>query len=122
MKNKRQPLTASLLTLSTFVVTATAVPYSVSAAEMCYQDDVGRIVKRRRPGYVEVPCPDPIAPAGQSRYRKEIQVRITSAGSWDPANDWSYAGLPTNGAEPATTANIVLTDATGTVLWGSVPS
>jgi hypothetical protein len=58
MKNKRKPLTTSLLTLSTFVVTATAVPYSVSAAEMCYQDDVGRIVKRRRPGYTEVPCPE----------------------------------------------------------------
>ena len=58
MKNKRQPLTASLLTLSTFVVTATAVPYSASAAEMCYQDDIGRIVKRRRPGYTEVPCPE----------------------------------------------------------------
>lgn len=55
---RRQPLTASLLTLSTFVVTATAVPYSVSAAEMCYQDDIGRIVKRRRPGYTEVPCPE----------------------------------------------------------------
>jgi len=58
MKNKRQPLTASLLTLSTFVVTATAIPYSASAAEVCYQDDIGRIVKRRRPGYTEVPCPE----------------------------------------------------------------
>jgi endoglucanase len=71
--------------------------------------------------YVEVPCPGPIAPAGQSAYRKEIQVRVTSAGTWDPTNDWSYAGLPANGAEPATTANIVLADANGHVLWGSVP-
>jgi hypothetical protein len=58
MKIKRQPLTASLLTLSTFVVTASAFSGSAVAAEMCYQDDVGRIVKRRRPGYVEVPCPE----------------------------------------------------------------
>src|SRR5262245_36982757 len=26
-------------------------------AETCYKDDTGRIVKRQRPGYVEVPCP-----------------------------------------------------------------
>lgn len=71
--------------------------------------------------YVEVACPDAIAPAGQSRYRKEIQVRVTSSGTWDPANDWSYAGLPSGGAQPATTDRIVLTNAAGVVLWGSVP-
>ncbi len=32
-------------------------------AETCYRDDSGRIVKRRRPGSVEVPCPAP-TPAG----------------------------------------------------------
>ena len=43
----RQPLPASVvLTLSTFVVTATAIPFAANAAEMCYQDDIGRIVKR----------------------------------------------------------------------------
>lgn len=57
MSKKRRPLTASLLTISTFVVTATAWAPSASSAEVCYQDDVGRIVKRRRPGYTEVPCP-----------------------------------------------------------------
>jgi hypothetical protein len=31
---------------------------TATAAEVCYQDDIGRIVKRRRPGYVEVPCPE----------------------------------------------------------------
>ncbi len=72
--------------------------------------------------YVEVPCPDPVAPAGQSQHRKEIQVRVTSRGTWDPANDWSYAGLPTNGAQPATTPNIVLTDSAGAVLWGVPPA
>jgi len=45
---------ALLLSLS---MTASAV-----VAETCYQDDTGRIVKRRRPGYVEVPCPDENAP------------------------------------------------------------
>jgi hypothetical protein len=72
--------------------------------------------------YVEVPCPDPIAPAGQSQHRKEIQVRVTSRGTWDPTNDWSYSGLPSGGAQPATTANIVLTSPAGTVLWGRAPS
>lgn len=72
--------------------------------------------------YVEVACPDPIAPAGQSQHRKEIQVRVTSSGTWDPANDWSYSGLPSGGAQPATTERIVLTDAAGTVLWGRAPN
>ncbi|MDY6946603.1 MAG: hypothetical protein SXG53_12855 [Pseudomonadota bacterium] len=58
MRIRRRPLSASLLTISTFVVTATAWPTSASAQEVCYQDDVGRIVKRRRPGYTEVPCPE----------------------------------------------------------------
>jgi endoglucanase len=43
---------------------------------------------------------------------------VTSRGTWDPTNDWSYTGLPSGGAQPATTDHIVLTDATGTVLWG----
>lgn len=30
---------------------------SASAQEVCFQDERGRIVTRRRPGYVEVPCP-----------------------------------------------------------------
>jgi hypothetical protein len=41
-----------------------------AVAETCWQDDSGRIVKRRRPGYVEIECPKPgeapaaTAPAG----------------------------------------------------------
>ena len=72
--------------------------------------------------YVEVACPDAIAPAGQSQHRREIQVRITSRGTWNPANDWSYTGLPSGGAQPATTSNIVLTDSAGAVLWGVLPA
>jgi hypothetical protein len=71
--------------------------------------------------YVEVPCPDPIAPAGQSQHRREIQVRVTSRGTWDPLNDWSYTGLPSGGAQPTTTDRIVLTDSAGAVLWGRAP-
>lgn len=72
--------------------------------------------------YVEVPCPDSIAPAGQSQHRREIQVRVTSRGTWDPTNDWSYSGLPSgSGAQPANTNRIVLTNAAGAALWGSAP-
>src|SRR4051794_33203909 len=39
---------------------------SATAAETCYQDYTGRIVKRRRPGYTEVPCPDENAPPGET--------------------------------------------------------
>jgi hypothetical protein len=45
------------------VAIAMVLSGSALAAETCYQDDTGRIVKRRRPGYVEVPCP----PEGQPR-------------------------------------------------------
>jgi hypothetical protein len=31
--------------------------FITAAAAECYRDDVGRIVSRRRPGFVEVPCP-----------------------------------------------------------------
>ena len=39
---------------------------TATAAETCYQDDTGRIVKRRRPGYTEVPCPDENAKPGEA--------------------------------------------------------
>jgi endoglucanase len=41
--------------------------------------------------YVEISCVGQnIAPAGQSPWRREVQFRVTSAGTWDPTNDWSY--------------------------------
>lgn len=44
--------------LSVLAITITAILAGTTAyAETCYKDDTGRIVKRRRPGYVEVPCP-----------------------------------------------------------------
>jgi hypothetical protein len=36
-----------------------AEPQTQRPAQTCYQDDSGRIVTRRRPGYREVPCPAP---------------------------------------------------------------
>jgi endoglucanase len=70
--------------------------------------------------YVEIGCPDGVAPGGQSRYRKEIQFRITSSGSWNPLNDWSHNGLAASGAAPVTSANLNLVQGSATV-WGTTP-
>ena len=59
---KRQPLRSWRLLWLCWRLTATA-------AETCYQDDTGRIVKRRRPGYTEVPCPDESAQPGRDAVR-----------------------------------------------------
>ncbi len=69
--------------------------------------------------YVEIPCAG-VAPAGQSAYRKEVQFRITSTGTWDPSDDWSQAGLGT-GNSVARTDRIVLRQ-DGDVVWGKEPS
>ncbi|MDX8056726.1 glycoside hydrolase family 9 protein [Lentzea sp. BCCO 10_0798] len=68
--------------------------------------------------YVEIPCTG-VAPAGQSAYRKEVQFRITSAGSWDPANDWSHTGLG-SGNTVAQTDRITLRQ-DGRTVWGNEP-
>ncbi|GAB3892327.1 hypothetical protein GCM10029964_066940 [Kibdelosporangium lantanae] len=70
--------------------------------------------------YVEVKCPAGVAPGGQSRYRKEIQFRITSAGTWDPTNDWSHNGLGASGTTPVTTSNVTLSQGMD-VVWGTPP-
>ncbi|MET7283220.1 glycoside hydrolase family 9 protein [Kribbella sp. NPDC005582] len=69
--------------------------------------------------YVEIPCTG-VTPAGQSAYRKEVQFRITSTGTWDPTNDWSAVGLGTGNAV-AQTDRIVLRQS-GKVVWGVEPS
>ena len=51
----------TFMTLALVLLTTTA-----TAAETCYRDDTGRIVKRRRPGYTEVPCPDENAQPGET--------------------------------------------------------
>src|SRR5262245_22946120 len=60
----RSPVAGSR-SASVFVAAALIIaPLIVEAAEVetCYRDDTGRIVTRRRPGYVEVPCPAPGEP------------------------------------------------------------
>ncbi|MEV6710823.1 glycoside hydrolase family 9 protein [Lentzea sp. NPDC051208] len=68
--------------------------------------------------YVEIPCTG-VAPAGQSAFRKEVQFRITSAGTWDPANDWSHTGLG-SGNTVAQTDRITLRQ-DGKTVWGNEP-
>nr|AHL27899.1 cellulase [uncultured bacterium] len=72
--------------------------------------------------YVTVDCSGTsIAPAGQSEHRREVQFRITSAGAWDPTNDWSYQDVAkTPGATPVTVQNMELY-AGSTRIWGSAP-
>jgi hypothetical protein len=60
-----------------------------------------------------------VAPAGQSAFRKEVQFRITSAGTWDPANDWSHTGLG-SGNTVAQTDRITLRQ-DGKTVWGNEP-
>lgn len=62
-----------------------------------------------------------IYPGGQSFWRKEIQFRITSAGAWSPANDWSFAGVAqTPGATPVRVDHITVYD-NGRLVWGQEP-
>ncbi len=72
--------------------------------------------------YAAIDCSgQDIAPAGQSQHRREVQFRIASAGTWDPANDWSYRGIPTTpGATPVRTSNITLYSG-ATKIWGEPP-
>ncbi|MFI7702986.1 glycoside hydrolase family 9 protein [Nonomuraea sp. NPDC049480] len=72
--------------------------------------------------YVNIDCSgQAIAPAGQSQHRREVQFRISSAGTWDPANDWSYRNIPTTpGATPVRTQDITLYSG-ATKIWGEPP-
>ncbi|MEW9549908.1 glycoside hydrolase family 9 protein [Nonomuraea sp. NPDC050783] len=72
--------------------------------------------------YVNIDCSGQvIAPAGQSQHRREVQFRITSSGTWDPSNDWSYRNIPTTpGATPVRTSNITLYSG-ATKIWGEPP-
>ncbi|WP_202806591.1 glycoside hydrolase family 9 protein [Kribbella catacumbae] len=69
--------------------------------------------------YVEIPCTG-VAPAGQAAYRKEVQFRITSSGTWDPANDWSYVGLSTGNTVTQTDRIVLRQD--GQLVWGIEPN
>ncbi|WP_308167284.1 glycoside hydrolase family 9 protein [Catellatospora tritici] len=65
--------------------------------------------------YVTVSCAGQnIIPAGQSDWRREVQFRVTSSGTWDVSNDWSYQ------ATMARNSKITLWDGT-TKVWGDAP-
>ncbi|MFL6144590.1 MAG: glycoside hydrolase family 9 protein [Labedaea sp.] len=72
--------------------------------------------------YVTVSCAgQAISPQGQSESRREIQFRITSSGSWDPTNDWSYQDVAkTPGATPVTVRNMTLFSG-ATQIYGNPP-
>jgi endoglucanase len=73
--------------------------------------------------YLTVSCAgQAIAPSGQSESQREIQVRVTSPGAWDPTNDPSYAGISTTpGSTPVTVSGIPLYD-NGRLIWGAEPT
>ncbi|WP_117211705.1 glycoside hydrolase family 9 protein [Allorhizocola rhizosphaerae] len=65
--------------------------------------------------YVTVSCAgQSIAPAGQSDWRREVQFRIASSGTWDPTNDYSY--------QVAISRNAKMTLYDGAnLVWGTPP-
>lgn len=69
--------------------------------------------------YVEVSCAGvQIFPGGSSDYQKEVQLRISSTGAWDPTNDWSAQSL--TGGTPSKNDALVLFDH-GQRVWGRLP-
>ena len=71
--------------------------------------------------YVTINCVGVnVYPGGQEEYKKEVQFRITSTGTWDPANDWSYTGVAAAGATPVLVNNIVVYN-NGVKIWGNEP-
>lgn len=78
--------------------------------------------------YVTVTLPnEPIFPGyvwpKARRYYKEVTFRLTSSGTWDNANDWSYAGFaPLANRVPPTIATNIPVYENGTLLAGSLPT
>ena len=58
--------------------------------------------------------------AGKKTYRKEVNFRLTSSGSWDSSNDWSFAELPTAGKNLVKVSKMVVFDSS-TKLFGDEP-
>ena len=72
--------------------------------------------------YVEIDCSGTVIyPGGQQEYRKEVQFRISTTGSWDNANDWSYEGVSTAAQSPSLAPKIVLYDG-NRIVWGQEPN
>ncbi len=67
------------LTIPTLTAVVFALLPAPAFAETCYQDDTGRIVKRRRPGFVEIECPkEGEAPAPATRTRPDGTVETVA--------------------------------------------
>jgi endoglucanase len=78
--------------------------------------------------YVQVSCANQnIEPAGEADYpnvnfEAQVQFRITFPAAHNPANDWSFQGLPsTVGATPVTVSDMTLYSG-NTLVWGNPPS
>lgn len=71
--------------------------------------------------FITIDCANTeVYPGGQSEFKKEIQLRLTSAGDWDASNDWSYQGLEDSGSTAIKAPNIPLYD-DGKLIWGNIP-
>jgi endoglucanase len=78
--------------------------------------------------YITVNCSNlNIEPVGEADYpnadwQAQVQVRITFPQAHNPAEDWSFQGIPsTTGATPATVSDIPLYSG-NTLVWGTGPS
>ncbi|MBB2909258.1 endoglucanase [Streptosporangium becharense] len=100
----------------------TANQITVSSAYTQCKAPTGPTLLSGKTYFVTVDCSGtPISPAGQSQHRREVQFRIASSGTWDPANDWSYKGVATTpGSTPVRVENITLHSGTKRI-WGTPP-
>jgi endoglucanase len=78
--------------------------------------------------YVDVSCANlNIEPVGEDDYtnddyQAQVQFRITFPAAHNPAEDWSFQGIPaTVGATPVTVSDITLYSG-NTLIWGTPPS
>ena len=78
--------------------------------------------------YIQVSCSNlNIEPVGEADYpnadwQAQVQFRITFPAAHDPAEDWSFQGIPaTVGATPVTVSDITLYSG-NTLVWGTPPT
>jgi endoglucanase len=78
--------------------------------------------------YVQVSCANlNIEPVGEDDYtnddyQAQVQFRITFPSTHNPAEDWSFQGIPTTtGATPVTVSDITLYSG-NTLVWGTPPT
>ena len=77
--------------------------------------------------YIQVSCANQdIEPDGEADYtninwQAQVQFRITFPAAHNPAEDWSFQGIPaTVGATPVTVSDITLYSG-NTLVWGTPP-